>query len=150
MVPLSLSFSSFWITLFYHHVQSFTKYLRRTLVFIWNSKLREKFNFCFSRDVLLALTKFSFFQEELELGYHSMKFRHFSDISLKSFSNLVKHQNVSKYYENDCVIFFFFLMFLLTALIVKNSHIHGRILSIFLKNVLKQTWESFSNKFQPQ
>ena len=26
--------------------QSFTKYLRLTLVFMWNSALREKFNFC--------------------------------------------------------------------------------------------------------
>ena len=29
------------------YLQSFTKYLRLTLVFIWNSALREKFNFCF-------------------------------------------------------------------------------------------------------
>ena len=30
-------------------LQPFTKYLRLTLVFIWNSSLREKFNFYFSR-----------------------------------------------------------------------------------------------------
>ena len=30
-------------------LQSFTKYLRLTLVFIWNSALREKFIFCFSK-----------------------------------------------------------------------------------------------------
>ena len=29
--------------------QSSTKYLRLTLVFMWNSALQEKFNFCFSR-----------------------------------------------------------------------------------------------------
>ena len=29
--------------------QSFTKYLRLTLVFMWISALREKFNFCLSR-----------------------------------------------------------------------------------------------------
>ena len=30
--------------------QSFTKYLGHTLVFMWNSALRGKFNFCFSGD----------------------------------------------------------------------------------------------------
>ena len=30
-------------------LQPFTKYLRLTLVFLSNSTLREKFNFCFSR-----------------------------------------------------------------------------------------------------
>ena len=39
--------------------QSFTKYLRLTLVSMSNSALREKFNFCFSRVFLLVLTKFS-------------------------------------------------------------------------------------------
>ena len=31
-------------------LQSFTGYLRLTLGFMWNSALREKFDFCFSRD----------------------------------------------------------------------------------------------------
>ena len=31
-------------------LQSFTKYLRQTLVFIWNSALQEKFNFSFGGD----------------------------------------------------------------------------------------------------
>ena len=35
--------------LLYVIVQSFTKYLRLTLVFMWNSWLREKFNFCAAR-----------------------------------------------------------------------------------------------------
>ena len=39
--------------------QSFTKYVRLTLVSMSNSALREKFNFCFSRVFLLVLTKFS-------------------------------------------------------------------------------------------
>ena len=30
-------------------LQSFTECLRLALVFVWNSALREKFNFCFSR-----------------------------------------------------------------------------------------------------
>ena len=34
----------------YRGLQTFTGYLRLTLVFMWNSALREKFNFWFSRD----------------------------------------------------------------------------------------------------
>ena len=30
--------------------QSFAKYLRKVLVFMWGSALREKFNFCFLGD----------------------------------------------------------------------------------------------------
>ena len=30
--------------------ESFPKYLRQILVFMWNNALREKFNFSFSRD----------------------------------------------------------------------------------------------------
>ena len=41
-------------------------------------------------------------------------------------------------------------MSLLTALIVKNSHILGRIYFIFLKNILNQTWKAFNTKFGPQ
>ena len=43
-------------------IQSFTNYLRLSLVFMWNSALQKKFNFCFSRVFLLALTKFLFWQ----------------------------------------------------------------------------------------
>ena len=35
--------------LFEQDLQSFTKYLRLTLVFMWNSALREEYNFYFSR-----------------------------------------------------------------------------------------------------
>ena len=35
----------------------------------------------FFKTFLLVLTKFPFLQEKLTLGYHSMKFRHFPDIS---------------------------------------------------------------------
>ena len=35
---------------FFIKLQSFTKYLRQTPVFMWNSALREKSNFCFSAD----------------------------------------------------------------------------------------------------
>ena len=62
------------------NLQSFTKYLRLILVFISNSALLEKFKE-FLKSVLLVLTKFSFWQGDWAIGYHSMKFRHFSDIS---------------------------------------------------------------------
>ena len=65
--------------------------------------------------------------------------------------NLVKHQKVSKNYENDCVQNFLLLfMSLLTPPIVKNSHIQTEIYFIFLQNVLKQTRKLFNNKFGPQ
>ena len=34
----------------WEHQQSFTKHLRPTLVFMWNSALRQRFNFCISED----------------------------------------------------------------------------------------------------
>ena len=48
--------------------------------------------------------------------------------------NLVKHQNVSKYYDMDCLqIFLLLLMSLLTIPIVKNSHILAGVYFIFLR-----------------
>ena len=42
--------------------------------------------------------------------------------------DVVNHQKVSKYYENDCLQHFLLLfMSLLTAIIVKNSRISARI-----------------------
>ena len=65
--------------------------------------------------------------------------------------NLVKHQQVSKYYVNDCLQNFVLLFIsLLPTKFVKNSHIWSKIYLIFLKNVLKQTWNSFNTKFQAQ
>ena len=61
--------------------QPFRKYLRITLVSMWNSALRQKFNFSFSRFFLLVLTKFSYWWEDWALGYHFMRFRDFPDIS---------------------------------------------------------------------
>ena len=65
--------------------------------------------------------------------------------------NLGKLQQVSKYYEKDCLqIFLLLLMSLLKIKIVKNIHILSKIYLIFLKNVLKQTRNSFNTKFQTQ
>ena len=52
-------------------LQWFTKYLRLTLVLMRNSMLCEKFDFCFSRVFSLSL----------ELGYDSVKFWDFPDVS---------------------------------------------------------------------
>ena len=41
-------------------------------------------------------------------------------------------------------------MSLLKVKFLKNIHIYARIYLIFLKNVLKQTLNSFYNKFKPQ
>ena len=63
--------------------------------------------------------------------------------------NLGKLQQVSKYDEKDCLqIFLLLFMSLLPTKFVKNSHIWGKIYLIFLKNVLKQTRNSFNTKFQ--
>ena len=53
--------------------------------------------------------------------------------------NLLKHQRVSKYYENDCLQnLLLHFMSLLTTRFVKNCHIWAGIYLIFLKKVLKQ------------
>ena len=70
-----------WIVLNQISLQSVTKCLRLTLIFVWNSALREKFNCYFSGLVLLLFTKFSFLKGELTLGYHLTKFGHFPNIS---------------------------------------------------------------------
>ena len=48
--------------------------------------------------------------------------------------NLVKHQKVSEYYDHDCLRNFLLLFIsLLTASIVRNSHLLAGIYFIFLK-----------------
>ena len=61
--------------------QSFTKYLRLKLVFIWNRALREKFAFCFSI-VFTSIKKFSFQHEDWTLDYNSLEFSDFPAIFL--------------------------------------------------------------------
>ena len=65
--------------------------------------------------------------------------------------NLGNLQQVSKYYEKDCLqIFLLLFMSLLPTKFVKNSHMWGKIYFIFLKNVLKQNRNSVNTKFQDQ
>ena len=72
--------------------QSFTKYVRLTLVFTWNST--RTIQFLFFKISLLVLRKFSTCQVDWALWYHLIEFRHFPDISwfpkilsLKAFGN---------------------------------------------------------------
>ena len=54
------------------------------------------------------------------------------------------YKKVSKYYENDCLQNLLLLfMSLLTAPIVKNSHIYTRIYFIFLKKCPKTNLKVF-------
>ena len=53
---------------------------------------------------------------------------------------MVKYQAVSKYYDHDGLqSFFFLIIYLLAAPIVKNSHFLAESYFIFLKKVLDQT-----------
>ena len=70
---------------------------------------------------------------------------------LWSKESLVKHQKASKIYAIDCLQNFLSLfMSLLTVKFGKSSYFKARIYLIFLKNVLKQNWNSFNTKFWPQ
>ena len=65
-------------------LQWLTGYLGLALVFMWDSALREEFRGRFIsgfRSFLLVLTKLSFWQGGWALGYHSVGFRHFPDVS---------------------------------------------------------------------
>ena len=64
---------------------------------------------------------------------------------------VVKRQEVSKYYENDCLQNFLLrFMSLLKANFVKNIHIWARIYFLLAKSLLQQNRNSFNTIFQPQ
>ena len=52
-----------------------------TVVFVWNGARREKFHFYFSRVFFIVLESFRFGGGGWAMGYHSVGFRHFPDIS---------------------------------------------------------------------
>ena len=70
----------------FDNLQLVTRYLRLTLIFTWNSTLREKFNYYFQRSFLLGLTKVSFWQGDWALGYHPMEFTQPACIHLRCIS----------------------------------------------------------------
>ena len=65
--------------------------------------------------------------------------------------NLVKHQRVSIYYENDSLqnILLHYIS-LLTAKFVEKCPLKARIYFTFLENILKQTLNSFNTNPQHQ
>ena len=60
--------------------QSWTGYMRQTLVFVWNSAIRENFNFYFQQ-FPTGIGEFWVWGEGWALGYNSMKFWDFPDLS---------------------------------------------------------------------
>ena len=99
------------------NLQLFTKNLRVTLVFMWNNALRGKFNFYFTKSFLLVLTKFSFSQEDWALGYYSLNFLEFPDISW--FPEILSYKLFGNSWENS------FMPCLL--LIITFLFIHGEM-----------------------
>ena len=63
------------------YLQPWTKHLRQTLVFLWNSALWEKFITYFFRNLVPVLTKISFWEDNRGIGYNFVKFRGLAYIS---------------------------------------------------------------------
>ena len=72
--------------------QSLTKYLRQTLVFMWNSAIREKFNFYFSGDFCKYWQKFHFGRRNKHYAWIVLSFEIF--LISKDFKSLVVRQFV--------------------------------------------------------
>ena len=71
-----------WIDFLHSLSSTIHLILRLTLVFMWNNTQPKKFkSFKFFKSFLLVLTKFLFWHKYWPLGYHCIKFQHFSDIS---------------------------------------------------------------------
>ena len=63
--------------------------------------------------------------------------------------NLIKNQKVSKYSDHDCLgNSFLFFMSLLTAQIIKNSHIPAGIYFIFLRKIPGPNLKIFQYQFR--
>ena len=93
---------------------------------MWNSALREKFNFFFSSYVTTG---------EGTL-YTVLNINNHASFHWQWKKNLLISQNVSKYYEHSCLQNFLSVcMSLWTALIVINSHILAGIYWIFQKKL---------------
>ena len=95
-----------------------------------NSALREKFYFAFFKIFLLVLTQFSFWQEDLALSYHSMKFltfiyqfitNNYASFHLWWKEYLEKHKKVSKYYDNNCLQNILLVVFIKSCICQKQS-----------------------------
>ena len=109
-----------WFT--YNHLHN----IWDNLVFMWNSALREKFNFCFLRDIYqywhfhfgrraghqaIILWNFETFLRSFIVNrspcseaaqIYQFIFTNHASFHLWWKENLLKHKKVSKYYEHDC------------------------------------------------
>ena len=72
-----------------------------TLVFMWSTELRERFNYYFWGHLCHYKTKFSFWRGDWALGYHSVKFRHFPNISV--FSKILSLISFSNSWGNSYI-----------------------------------------------
>ena len=113
-------------------LQSWTKYLSKTQVFLSNSALRKKFQFIFFRIFLLVLTIVLLWKEELALSYKSMKFWDFADIFqfpkiLRRFVSLVvkpKFGQISRRYYIYIYICIYIYIFIIYLYIYLNRYIY--------------------------
>ena len=78
--PLGIRLPSAEKEILVRDLQAWTKYLRQTLLFMWNSALRENLNSYF----LLVSMKSLFWEGDLALAYNYMKFWDFPGLSLFS------------------------------------------------------------------
>ena len=87
--------------------QSFTKYLRKALVSMWNSKIRETFNFYFSAVFCWYQQSFYFekwpghWEEDWALDYNSMNFWDFPDLS--EFPKILSLKSWGKSWGNSSI-----------------------------------------------
>ena len=152
------------------HLKSLIKFFIQTHV---KQRTTGKVQFLVSSTFLLVLTKFSFWEEDLALGYTSITFWHFLNIfwfaktlSLKSFGNSYipclwliitlrftcgerEIYSTIKMSQNIMRMilfnFFFFLLSkpMLTVSVAKNSHILALIYFIFLRKRLRPNLKGF-------
>ena len=87
-----------FILSFFDILQPFHKYLRLTLVSIWNSALRKKFNFCFSI-VFASIDKIFILAGRLGTKLLFYFFRHFL-----IFSNFLSLKSVGKSWGNSYIL----------------------------------------------
>ena len=65
-----------------YETQSWKRYMRQTLVSLWNSAIRKNFNFIFFfSSFLLGSKNFWVWRKDWALGYNSMKFWDFPNLS---------------------------------------------------------------------
>ena len=79
------------------NLQSWPKYFRQTLIFVWNSTLQEKFNFFFFQDFFASIDKILILWVRLSarLWFYVLRFSWYLLISLgpKSYSQVLNRRD---------------------------------------------------------